>query len=166
VGGITESDVMLAAASNAVIIGFNVRPVGDARAVAEREGVEIRGYTVIYSIVEELRSAMEGMLVPEEVESTTGVAEVRATFRASRVGTIAGCFVRDGTIRRGGAVRLVRDGTIIYTGRIASLRRFQEDVREVQAGFECGVVLENYADVKEEDVLEVFETRQVERELE
>jgi translation initiation factor IF-2 len=166
VGGITESDVMLAAASNAIIIGFNVRPVGDARSVAEREGVEIRTYTVIYNIVAELRSAMEGMLVPEEVESTTGVAEVRATFRASRVGTIAGCSVRDGTIRRGGAVRLVRDGTIVYTGRIGSLRRFQEDVREVQAGFECGIVLENFADVKEGDVLEVFETRQVERELE
>jgi translation initiation factor IF-2 len=166
VGGITESDVMLAAASDAVVIGFNVRPVGDARAVAEREGVEIRTYTVIYNIVEELRSAMEGMLVPEEVETTVGTAEVRATFRASRVGTIAGCYVTDGTIRRGAAVRLVRDGTIVYTGRIGSLRRFQDDVREVQSGFECGVVLENYADVKEGDVIEAFETRQVERELE
>ncbi len=166
VGGITESDVMLAAASNAVIIGFNVRPVGDARAVAEREGVEIRTYSVIYNVIEELRSAMEGMLAPEEVETTVGVAEVRATFRASRVGTIAGCYVRDGTIRRGATARLVREGTIIYTGRIASLRRFQDDVREVQSGFECGVVLENYADIKEGDVIEVFETRQVERELE
>jgi translation initiation factor IF-2 len=166
VGGITESDVMLAAASDAVIIGFNVRPVGDARAVAEREGVEIRTYSVIYNIVGELRSAMEGMLVPEEVETSVGTAEVRATFKASRVGTIAGCYVTDGTIRRGATVRLVRDGTIIYTGRIGSLRRFQDDVREVQAGFECGVVLENYADVKEEDVIEAFETRQVERELE
>jgi translation initiation factor IF-2 len=166
VGGITESDVMLAAASTAVIIGFNVRPVGDARAVAEREGVEIRTYSVIYNIVEELRSAMEGMLAPEEVESTVGTAEVRATFRASRVGTIAGCYVTDGTIRRGAGVRLVRDGTIVYTGRIASLRRFQDDVREVQSGFECGVVLENFADVKEGDVIEAFETRQVERELE
>jgi translation initiation factor IF-2 len=166
VGGITESDVMLAAASDAIIIGFNVRPVGDARAVAEREGVEIRTYSVIYNIVEELRSAMEGMLAPEEVESTVGTAEVRATFKASRVGTIAGCYVTDGTIRRGAAARLVRDGTIVYTGRIASLRRFQDDVREVQSGFECGVVLENYADVKEGDVIEAFETRQVERELE
>jgi translation initiation factor IF-2 len=166
VGGITESDVMLAAASDAVIIGFNVRPVGDARSVAEREGVEIRSYSVIYNIVEELRSAMEGMLVPEEVESTVGTAEVRATFKASRVGTIAGCYVTDGTIRRGADVRLVRDGAVVYTGRIGSLRRFQEDVREVQTGFECGVVLENYADVKEGDVIEAFETRQVERELE
>src|SRR5438270_910084 len=166
VGGITESDVMLAAASDAVVIGFNVRPVVDARAVAVREGVEIRTYSVIYNIVEELRSAMEGMLVPEEVETTVGTAEVRATFKASRVGTIAGCYAHEGTIRRGAAARLVRDGTIIYTGRIASLRRFQDDVREVQSGFECGVVLENYADVKEGDVIEVFETRQVERELE
>jgi translation initiation factor IF-2 len=166
VGGITESDVMLAAASDAVIIGFNVRPVGDARSVAEREGVEIRSYSVIYNIVEELRSAMEGMLVPEEVESTVGTAEVRATFKASRVGTIAGCYVTDGTLRRGADVRLVRDGAVIYTGRIGSLRRFQDDVREVQTGFECGVVLENYADVKEGDVIEAFETRQVERELE
>src|SRR5213076_2405938 len=166
VGGITESDVMLAAASDAVVLGFNVRPVGDARAVAEREGVEIRTYSVIYNIVEELRSAMEGMLAPEEVETTVGVAEIRATFKASRVGTIAGCYVTEGTIRRGANVRLVREGTIVYTGRIASLRRFQDDVREVQSGFECGAVLENYADVKEGDVIEAFETRQVERELE
>jgi translation initiation factor IF-2 len=165
VGGINESDVMLASASDAIIVGFNVRPVQDARQVAEREGVEIRTYSVIYRVIEELRAAMEGLLEPEEVETTIGVAEVRATFRASRVGTIAGSFVRDGVIRRGAKVRLVRGGTIIYDGRIASLRRFQDDVREVEAGFECGIVLENYADVKEEDVLEVYETRQVEREL-
>src|ERR671931_267048 len=165
VGGINESDVMLASASDAIIVGFNVRPVQDARQVAEREGVEIRTYSVIYRVIEELRAAMEGLLEPEEVETTIGVAEVRQTFRASRVGTIAGSFVRDGVIRRGAKVRLVRGGTIIYDGRIASLKRFQDDVREVEAGFECGIVLENYADVKEEDVLEVYETRQVEREL-
>jgi translation initiation factor IF-2 len=165
VGGINESDVMLASASDAIVIGFNVRPVQDARQVADREGVEIRTYTIIYRVIEELRAAMEGLLEPEEVETTIGVAEVRQTFRASRVGTIAGSFVRDGVIRRGAKVRLVRGGTIIYDGRIASLKRFQDDVREVEAGFECGIVLENYADVKEEDVLEVYETRQVEREL-
>ena len=165
VGGINESDVMLASASDAIVIGFNVRPVQDARQIATREGVEIRTYSVIYRVVEELRAAMEGMLEPEEVESTIGVAEVRATFKASRVGTIAGSFVREGTIRRGASARLVRGGTIIYDGRIASLRRFQDDAREVEAGFECGFVLENYADVKEEDVIEVYETRQVEREL-
>jgi translation initiation factor IF-2 len=165
VGGINESDVMLASASDAIVIGFNVRPVQDARQVADREGVEIRTYSVIYRVIEELRAAMEGLLEPEEVETTVGTAEVRQTFRASRVGTIAGCFVRDGVIRRGSRVRLVRGGTIIWDGRIGSLKRFQDDVREVEAGFECGIVLENYADVKEEDVLEAYETRQVEREL-
>src|SRR4051794_25996959 len=165
VGGINESDVMLASASDAIVIGFNVRPVQDARQIAEREGVEIRTYSVIYRVVEELRAAMEGMLEPEEVETTIGVAEVRATFRASRIGTIAGSFVREGTIRRGASARLVRGGTIIYDGRIGSLRRFQDDVREVETGFECGIVLENFPDVKEEDVIEVYETRQVEREL-
>jgi translation initiation factor IF-2 len=165
VGGITESDVMLASASDGVIIGFNVRPVGDARNVAENEGVEIRNYSVIYQVMDELRQAMEGMLAPEEVERTVATIEVRATFKASRIGTIAGSFVRDGTVRRGAKARLVRDGTIVYDGRIGSLRRFQDDVREVQAGFECGIVLENYGDVKEGDVIEVYETQQIEREL-
>ena len=165
VGGINESDVMLASASEAVIIGFNVRPVGDARQVAAREGVEIRTYSVIYKVIEELRQAMEGLLEPEEVESTVATVEVRATFKASRVGTIAGCMVTEGTVTRGGKTRLVRDGTIIYDGRIGSLRRFKDDVREVTAGMECGIVLENYADVKEGDVLEVYEVNQVEREL-
>jgi translation initiation factor IF-2 len=166
VGGINESDVMLASASNGIVIGFNVRPVQDAAEIARREGVEIRTYNVIYNIVEELRSAMEGLLAPEEVEATVGTAEVRQTFKASRVGTIAGSYVLDGTIRRGADVRLVREGTVIWTGKIGSLRRFQEDAREVAAGFECGIVLDGYQDVKEGDVLEVFETRQVERELE
>jgi translation initiation factor IF-2 len=165
VGGITESDVMLAAASDAVIIGFNVRPVGNARQLAEQEGVEIRTYSVIYKVVEELRDAMEGLLEPEEVEETVGTAEVRQTFKASRVGTIAGCYVTDGTVRRGGRARLVRDGTVVYDGRVASLRRFKDDVREVTAGLECGMVLENYADIKEGDVIEVYETRQVEQTL-
>jgi translation initiation factor IF-2 len=165
VGGITESDVMLAAASDAVIIGFNVRPVGNARQLAEQEGVEIRSYSVIYKVVEELRDAMEGLLEPEEVEEAVGTAEVRATFKASRVGTIAGCYVTDGTVRRGGRARLVRDGTVVYDGRIGSLRRFKDDVREVTAGLECGIVLENYADIKEGDMIEVYETRQVEQTL-
>jgi translation initiation factor IF-2 len=165
VGGINESDVMLAAASDGVVIGFNVRPVQDARPVAAREGVEIRTYTVIYNVVDELRSAMEGMLEPEEVETTVATVEVRQTFKASRVGMIAGSFVAEGTVRRGASVRLVRDGTILYDGKVASLRRFQDDVREVQEGYECGIVLENYADIKEGDVLEVYETKQVEREL-
>ena len=165
VGGITESDVMLAAASEGVIIGFNVRPVGNARQVAQSEGIEIRGYSVIYKVVEDLRDAMEGMLEPEEVEEIVGQAEVRATFKASRVGTIAGCQVTEGTVRRGGKVRLVRDGTVVYDGRIGSLRRFKEDVREVTSGLECGIVLENYADIKEGDVIEAYDTKQVEQTL-
>jgi translation initiation factor IF-2 len=127
--------------------------------------VEIRTYSVIYRAIDELRDAMQGMLAPEEIEETVGTAEVRATFRASRVGTIAGCYVTDGRITRGGKVRLVRDGTIVYEGEIASLRRVNDDVREVAAGYECGVVLANYADVKEGDVIEAYETRQVERTL-
>ncbi len=165
VGAVTESDVMLAAASDAVILAFNVRPVGDARAAAEREGVEIRHYSVIYRAIDELRSAMQGLLAPEEVEEGLGSAEVRQIFRASRVGTIAGSHVTEGTITRGSKVRLVRDGTVIYDGEIASLRRFNEDAREVASGFDCGIVLRNYADVKEGDVLETYATRQVEREL-
>nr|MBA2766757.1 translation initiation factor IF-2 [Solirubrobacterales bacterium] len=165
VGGINESDVMLAAASEAFIIGFNVRPVGDARTVAEREGVDIRTYSVIYKALDELRAAMQGMLAPEEVEEALGSVEVRATFRASRIGVIAGSYVTDGRIVRGARTRLVRDGTVVYEGQIESLRRFNEDVREVATGFECGIVLRNFQDVKEGDVLEAFETRQVERAL-
>src|SRR5439155_21659936 len=165
VGAVTESDVMLAAASDAVILAFNVRPVGDARAVAEREGVEIRHYAVIYRAIEELRSAMQGMLAPEEVEETLGSAEVRQTFRASRVGTIAGSHVLDGKITRGSRVRLVRDGTVVYDGEIASLRRFNDDVREVSSGYECGIVLRDFQDIKEGDELEVYSTRKVERGL-
>jgi translation initiation factor IF-2 len=165
VGGVTESDVMLAAASDAIVMGFNVRPVGDARSVAEREGVEIRHYAVIYRAIEELRDAMQGMLVPEEVEETLGTVEVRQIFRASRVGTIAGCHVTEGRVTRGSKVRLVRDGTVIYDGEIQSLRRFNEDVRDVASGYDCGVVLRDYADIKEGDVLEAYATRQVEREL-
>jgi translation initiation factor IF-2 len=165
VGAVTESDVMLAAASDAIILAFGVRPVGDARSLSEREGVEIRHYSVIYRAIEDLRDAMQGMLAPEEVEETLGTAEVRQTFRASRVGTIAGSHVLEGKITRGSRVRLVRDGTVIYEGEIASLRRFQDDVREVAAGYDCGIVLRDYADIKEGDVLETFATRQVEREL-
>jgi translation initiation factor IF-2 len=165
VGGITESDVMLAAASDAVVLGFNVRPVGDARAVAEREGVDIRTYSVIYKALDELRAAMEGLLAPEEVEESVAQVEVRQIFRASRIGIIAGCYVTEGTVTRGANVRVVRDGTVVYDSTIQSLRRFNDDVREVQAGFECGIVVANFQDIKEGDNLEVYATRQVEREL-
>ncbi|HSD80878.1 MAG TPA: translation initiation factor IF-2, partial [Solirubrobacteraceae bacterium] len=165
VGGINESDVMLAAASDAIILGFNVRPVGDARHAAEREGIEIRTYSVIYRAIDDLRAAMEGLLEPEQVEETVGTVEVRQTFRASRIGTIAGCYVTDGRVRRGDHVRVVRDGTVVYDTTIDSLKRFNEDAREVATGYECGIVLANFQDVKEGDVLEVYETRAVEREL-
>ena len=165
VGGINESDAMLASASNGVILAFNVRPVGDARQVADREGVEIRSYSVIYKAIEELRAAMQGMLEPAEVETPLGQAEVRQLFRASKIGTIAGSHVSEGNVTRGAKVRVVRDGTVIYDTTIASLRRFNEDVREVAAGFECGILLTNFQDLREGDVLETYETRQVEREL-
>jgi translation initiation factor IF-2 len=165
VGGINESDVMLASASDGVILAFNVRPVGDARQIADREGVEIRSYAVIYRAIEELRAAMQGMLEPAEVETPLGQAEVRQLFKASRIGTIAGSFVTEGKVTRGSRVRVVREGTVIYDTTIESLRRFNEDAREVAGGFECGIVLTNFQDLHEGDVLETYETRQVEREL-
>lgn len=165
VGGVNASDVMLASASNAVVIGFNVRPVGDARLIADREGVEIRSYTVIYKAIDELRSAMQGLLEPEEVEKSLGSLTVRQTFKASKIGMIAGSHVDSGKITRGAAARLVRDGTVIYEGKVATLRRFNDDVREVTSGMECGVVLEKFADIREEDVIEIYEVKSVEREL-
>ena len=165
VGGINESDVMLASASEGVILAFNVRPVGDARLIADREGVEIRSYSVIYRAIEELRAAMQGMLEPAEVETPLGQAEVRQLFKASRIGTIAGSFVTEGKVTRGARVRVVREGTVIYDTTIDSLRRFNEDAREVASGFECGIVLTNFQDLHEGDLLETYETRQVEREL-
>ena len=165
VGGINESDVMLAAASKAVILGFNVRPMGEANQLASREGVEIRTYSVIYRALDDLRGAMTGMLVPEEVEKAVGTAEIRQVFKASKIGTIAGCSVVSGKIQRGAAARLVRNGTVIYEGSIDSLKREKDDVREVLEGFECGIVLKDYADVKEGDLIEAYSTETVEREL-
>ncbi len=164
-GGINESDVMLAAASDAIIIGFNVRPLADARRAAEAEGVEIRTYSVIYKITEELRDAMEGMLDPEEVEETLGELEVLELFKASKVGTIAGSRVNEGKIARDADVRLLREGTVVWTGKVGSLRRFKDDVTEVEAGQECGVTLAGFADVKVGDVLETFTTKKVEKTL-
>ena len=163
VGGITASDINLAAASNAIVVGFNVRPNAEARALAEREGVDIRTYRVIYQLTEDIQQALIGMLAPEQVEEVLGEAEVRQTFKVSRLGTIAGCMVTSGTIQRGAQARLVRDGTIVHDGRIDTLKRFQDDVREVQQGFECGLTLENYNDVKEGDVLEVYTVKEVAR---
>ena len=164
-GGINESDVMLASASEAIIIGFNVRPLADARRAAEREGVDVRTYSVIYKITEDLRNAMEGLLEAVEVEEILGEAEIKQTFKASKVGRIAGCIVSEGKVSRDASVRLIREGTVIWDGKLGSLRRFKDNVQEVEEGQECGVVLDGYADVKEGDVLEFFKTKQVEQTL-
>ena len=163
VGAITDSDVMLGTASGGLVLGFNVRPTNTAKQVAEREGIEIRTYDVIYKALEEIEAAMRGMLAPETQERETGTAEVRAIFRVPNVGVVAGCYVTSGEIFRNNRVRVVRDGTVVYEGNIASLRRFKDDVRSVRSGFECGVGVENFNDVKEGDVLEFFETVEVPR---
>jgi translation initiation factor IF-2 len=164
-GAITEGDVTLAIASQAVVVGFNVRPDANAATLAEREGVDVRLYRVIYEAIDDIRQALSGLLAPEEQVVEIGRAEVRVTFRIPRAGTIAGCYVTRGPISRGARARLVRDGVIVYEGRVASLRRFKEDVREVAEGFECGIGLENFNDVKEGDVIETYEVREVARAL-
>src|SRR3954453_20458767 len=163
VGAITQNDIMLASASDALIVGFNVRPNAEAREIAAREGVEIRTYDVIYKLTEDIEQALVGKLAAVKTEETIGEAEVRALFRVSRLGTIAGCMVTDGVVRRNASVRVIRDGAVIYTTTIAQLKRFKDDAREVAEGFECGILLEGFNDVKEGDVLEIFETREVER---
>lgn len=157
-GAITETDIMLAAASGAIIIGFNVRPTAKVKEVAEREGVDIRFYDIIYKLVEEIKSAMAGMLAPVSKEVYLGQAEIRQTFSVPKVGVIAGCMVTDGKMQRNGGIRLLRDGVVVYTGKVASLRRMKDDVKEVAKGFECGIGLENFNDIKVNDVLECFET--------
>ena len=163
VGRITENDIQLAATSNATIIGFNVRPERKARELADAENVEIRSYEIIYKLIEDIESAMLGMLAPEFEEVVTGDAEVREVFSVPRVGKVAGCYVTNGTITRGSKVRFLRDGTIIWKGDVSSLRRFKEDVREVQSGFECGIGLSDYQDLKHGDVIETYENREVVR---
>jgi len=165
VGGITENDIQLASASNATIIGFNVRPDRKAREAADAENVEIRTYEIIYKLLEDVSSAMVGMLAPDITEVVTGEAEVREVFRIPRVGAVAGCYVQNGTITRGAKVRFLRDGAIIWKGAINSLKRFADDVREVQSGFECGIGLSNFQDLKAGDMIETFEEREVARTL-
>lgn len=166
VGAITESDVMLASASDAVIIGFQVRPSPSARAVAEREEIDIRMYSIIYDAIEDVRDALEGLLSPEETEKITGGAEVRETFKVPRMGTVAGCYVTEGRIRRNDKIRLIRDGIVIYAGGLSSLKRFKDDVREVVNGYECGIGMENYNDIKVGDLFEAFEIVETKRKLE
>ena len=165
VGAITESDVLLAKASGAIVIGFHVRPDANARASAERERVEIRTYRIIYEAVEEVRAAMEGLLTPEKKEVILGEAEVRQIFKIAKVGTVAGCFVRSGVIPRTAKVRVIRDGVEVYDGGLASLKRFKDDVREVREGFECGIGIENFNDVKVGDVIEAYKIEEVARSL-
>ena len=165
VGQISESDVMLAAASNAIIIGFQVRPSVEARKAAEREEVDIRLYSIIYDAIEELKAAMEGMLSPDIKEEITATLEIRATFKISKVGTIAGCMVKDGKVKRSNKVRLIRDGIVIYTGELASLKREKDDVKEVSSGFECGLNIANYNDIKEGDIIEAFEEVEIKKTL-
>jgi translation initiation factor IF-2 len=163
VGGITENDVNLAAASGAMVVGFNVRPSTEARQLAERQGIEIRQYRVIYQLTEDIQQALVGMLSPVETEAVIGEVEVRALFKVSRLGTIAGCMVTSGVVRRGANVRLFRDGTRIHETTVAQLKRFKDDAREVAEGFECGILLDGFNDLREGDVFEIYETREVER---
>ena len=161
VGAISESDVLLASASNAIIYGFNVRPDANVRRKAEEENVDIRLHNIIYKMVEEIESAMRGMLAPEFKEVVIGQAEVRQVIKVSKVGSVAGCYVTDGSFKRDCGVRLIRDGVVVYEGKIGSLRRFQNDVKEVASGYECGITIENYNDIKEEDIIEGFEMQEV-----
>ena len=163
VGGITENDVMLAAASNAIIVGFNVRPDKKAIDSAERQKVDIRTHRIIYEIIEEIEAAMKGMLAPTFKEVINGHAEVRQTIRVPGVGTIAGCYIQDGKITRNSQIRILRDGVVIFEDKIASLKRFKDDAKEVAAGYECGVGLEKFNDIKEGDILEAFVMEEVQR---
>ncbi|WP_103069915.1 translation initiation factor IF-2 [Aquimarina sediminis] len=165
VGAITESDVLLASASDAIIIGFNVRPAGNARQVADKEEIDIRTYSIIYDAINDLRDAMEGMLSPVMKEEISGTAEIRETFKISKVGTIAGCMVLTGKIFRNSGIRLIRDGVVIYTGELASLKRFKDDVKEVAKGYDCGLQIKNYNDIKEGDVVEAYQEVAVKKKL-
>ncbi|TKD66619.1 translation initiation factor IF-2 [Flavobacterium sp. ASW18X] len=165
VGAITESDVLLASASDAIIIGFNVRPMGNARMVADKEEIDIRTYSIIYDAINDLKDAMEGMLSPVMKEEVTGTAEIRETFKISKVGTIAGCMVTSGKIFRNSQIRLIRDGVVVYTGELSSLKRFKDDVKEVSKGYDCGLQVKNYNDVRIDDVLEAFQEVAVKKKL-
>ena len=165
VGAITESDVLLASASDAIIIGFNVRPMGNARQLADKEEIDIRSYSIIYDAINDLKDAMEGMLSPELREEVTGTAEIRETFKISKVGTVAGCMVLNGKIFRNSGVRLIREGVVVYTGVLDSLKRFKDDVKEVSKGYDCGMQIKNYNDINIGDVIEAFQEVEVKKKL-
>jgi translation initiation factor IF-2 len=165
VGAISEADVNLASASDAIILGFQVRPSVSSRKLAEAEQIDIRLYSVIYKAIEEIKAAMEGMLSPDVVEEIIGTAEIRETFNISKVGTIAGCYVTSGMIKRSSKIRIIRDGIVIHTGELGSLKRFKDDVKEVKNNYECGLNIERYNDIKEGDVVEAYEEKEVARKL-
>jgi translation initiation factor IF-2 len=165
VGAITESDVLLASASDAIVIGFNVRPMGNARAVAEKEEIDIRSYSIIYDAINDVKDAMEGMLSPEMREEVTGTVEIRETFKISKVGTIAGCMVATGKIFRNSNIRIIREGVVVFSGELISLKRFKDDVKEVAKGYDCGLQIKNYNDIKIGDVLECFQEIAVKKSL-
>jgi translation initiation factor IF-2 len=165
VGAISETDVLLAAASNAIIVGFQVRPNLNARRLAEKEKVDLRLYNIIYNAINELKDALEGMLAPALSEEITATVEVRDIFKVPKIGTIAGCYVTDGKIIRNNRIRVVRDGIPVFEGGIGSLKRFKEDVKEVETGFECGIGLDNFNDVKAGDIIEAFKTVETKRKL-
>jgi len=165
VGGISESDINLAIASKAVIVGFNVRADAGSRKLAESNGVDIRYYNIIYEAVDEVKAALSGMLAPEKKETQLGLVEVREVYKISKVGTVAGCYVLEGVVRRGAKIRVLRDNVVIHDGELESLKRFKDDVREVKAGFECGLSIRGYNDVQKGDQLEVYEIVEVSRTL-
>jgi translation initiation factor IF-2 len=165
VGAISESDVMLAAASNAIIVGFQVRPSSNVRKIAEKEEIDIRLYSIIYDAIEEIKAAMEGMLSPEIKEEVTATIEVREVFKITKVGTVAGCVVKEGKVKRNNKVRLIRDGIVIFSGEIDALKRMKDDVKEVATNYECGISLKNYQDIKINDIIESYEETEVKKSL-
>jgi translation initiation factor IF-2 len=165
VGQITESDIMLASASDAIIVGFQVRPLASVRRLAEQEEIDIRTYSIIYDAIDEIKSAMEGMLAPTVEEKVVANVEIREVFKITKVGTVAGCMVLDGKINRNTKVRVLRDGVVIYTGELASLKRFKEDVKEVATGYECGLNIQNFNDIKVGDLIEGYERIEVKAKL-
>jgi translation initiation factor IF-2 len=165
VGAISDSDVLLAAASNAIIVGFQVRPSASARKMAEKEEIDVRLYSIIYDAIEEIKSAMEGMLSPEIKEEITATVEVREVFKITKVGTVAGCLVREGKIKRNNKVRIIRDGIVVYSGELESLKRFKDDVKEVGTNYECGLNIRNYNDIRVGDMIESYEQIEVKKTL-
>ena len=156
---------MLASASDAIIIGFNVRPAGNARQIAQKEEIDIRSYSIIYDAINDLKDAMEGMLSPEMKEEITGTAEIREIFKVSKVGTIAGCMVTDGKIFRNSKIRIIREGVVVFTGELATLKRFKDDVKDVAKGYDCGMQIKNYNDIEQLDIIEAFQEVEVKKKM-